>query len=414
MNYKKYQTNAYNLHIIKTDKFKTNMVKINFKRKVNKIDTTYRNLLTKVLLQSNKKYQTKQELEIKCEDLYNLSLSCTNGISGNYIITSINMIFLNEKYTEEKMNEESINFLLDLIFNPNVEDKKFVNFDLAKRLVFDEIKTSCDNPNTYSKRRLFEEMDDGVLSYNSIGYEDDLEKISNNDLYNYYLSMLKSDLIDIFIIGDFKDDIKNIFKNNFLVNTFKKETDKHFITHKIRKTKTVIENSPLEQAKLCLGFKLDDLTDFERKYVFYVYSFILGGGPDSKLFKNVREKNSLCYSINSSYLPVFNCLLITAGINKKDFKKCLSLIKKEINKIKKGDFTDYDIKSAIVTYISSLKDIEDSMPSILKVFESHEYLNFDLLDERINIKNVTREDIINASKKINLDTVYLLGGKDED
>ena len=77
----------------------------------------------------------------------------------------------------------------------------------------------------------------------------------------------------------------------------------------------------------------------------------------------------------------------------------------------KGDFKDSDIEAAKIIGINALKEIEDYQSSIIKVFESHEYLNFDLLDERsLSIKNVTKEDVINLSKKIHLDTIYLLEG----
>lgn len=417
MNYKKYQNNAYNLHIISTDKFKTNMIKINFKKKLEKVDVTYRNLLSKILLESNETYKTKRELEIECENLYNLSISGQNNISGNYIVSSFNAFFLNEKYTENDMNEKSFNFILDLIFKPNIKDKKFNNFDLAKRLVDDEINSSKENTRKYSLIRLLENMDKDLF-FNPVGYNNDLEKVTNEDLYNYYLKMLKTDSIDIFIIGDIEPEtIKKQIEKSFPINTLKKEKKNHFVEHKnIRKrSRTIKENLPLEQSKLNIGFKLDTLTNFERQYIMNIYTFILGGSPDSKLFKNVREKNSLCYTITCSYSPVSNVMIISAGINLDDFKKALSLIKKEINKMSKGDFKENDIDAAKLTYVNSLKDLEDVQPSILKIFESHEYLNYDFLDERSkNILNVTKEDIIKISKKIHLDTVYLLGGTDEE
>ena len=417
MNYNKFTTNAYNLHLINTNKFKTVMLRINFKKKIEKKDITYRNLLTKVLFQSNKNYSSKRELEILTEELYNISISSRNAISGNYMVTSFDAMILNEKYTEENMNEKSIKFMLDMIFSPAVENKEFNYFDLAKRLVIDEIETQKDDTSKYSKQRLLECMDkNSPLSYNPIGYMEDLEKITNNDLYNYYEKMIKSDLIDIFIIGDLSEEfIKNIFKENFPVNTIKKQGIEHYYTHsKIKKSKTVKENMDINQSKLRIGIKLKDLTDFEKKYVANMYAFILGGGPDSKLFKNVREKNSLCYSVNCSYLPVFNTMIISAGINSSDFKKCLSLIKKELTNMSKGNFEEEDINAAKTTYINSLREIEDSQASIIRIFESHEYLNFDFLDKRTEVLNVTKEDIINFSKKINLDTIYLLEGSQDE
>ncbi len=419
MNYKKYTNQAYNLHLINTDKFKTIFIKINFKRKLKKEDITYRNLLDKVLLETTNKYKTSRELEIVTEDLYGLSLSSSTSLSGNYIITSFSSYFLNEKYTEKGMNEKSIKFILDFIFNPDIKDNSFTNFDIAKRLVEDDIKNLKNSPKAYSQLRLFEEMDKkSPLSFNTYGYSEDLEKIDGKKLYDYYKNFLKKDLIDIFIVGNIDDDFKKIIVDNFSVNTLKKPTEPHFIKYdKIRKKAKIIhEEMSLKQAKLNIGLKLDDLTEFELKYVCNIYSYILGGGANSKLFKNVREKNSLCYNINCSYRPVANLMIITAGINKEQFKKCINLIKKEVNNMVKGNFTNEDIDEAKTTYLSALEEILDSPASITRTFESHEYLNLDLLDDRrLNVKNVTKEDVINLAKKVHIDTIYVLeGGSNEE
>lgn len=417
MKYQKHSNAAYNLHIINTSKFKTIMVKINFKNKMNRNDITYRNLLSKVLLESSFNYPNKRSLEIECENLYNLSIGGAINISGHYIISSFSSFFLNEKYTETEMNKKSLKFILDLLFHPDIKNNGFNFFELSKSAVSDEIEKLKENPRKYSLIRLLEEMDDS-LAYNSVGYKDDLDNITNTSLYNYYLKMLKSDLIDIFIIGDVDNqNFKKQIEQFFTINTIKKKGPTHFIKHKkIRKrAKTVKETIALEQSKLNIGFKLDNLTDFEQKYVLSIYSFILGGSPDSKLFKNVREKHSLCYSISCTHRPVSNIMIISAGIDASDYTKCLNLIKKEIKKITKGEFNDEEIEAAKLTYISSLKEIEDSPANIVNIYESHEYLNFDLLEERMkNIFKVKKEDIIKLSKKIYIDTVYLLGGKDED
>lgn len=226
--------------------------------------------------------------------------------------------------------------------------------------------------------------------------------------------MLKSDIVDIFIIGDFdNNEIVRMFNDNFNVNTVKKPGGSHFIEHeKIKKTvKKEKETMAVEQTNLNIGFKLKDLTDFERQYVLYIYCFILGGGPNSKLFKTVREENSLCYGINATHKAIYNIIYITVGTNKDDAKKCLSLIKKELNKMAKGDFNDNDIEAAKTTYINSLKDIEDYQSGILKMYESHEYFKYDCLDERCKkIQEVTKKDIVDLHKKIYMDTIFTLEG----
>ncbi len=420
MEYKKYDIGPYNLHIINTDKFKTVSVRVNFKRQCKKEEITKRNLLSALLLESSKKYNTRRELEIETEELYNLKLSSNNTISGNYSIMNYDVTFLNEKYTEKGLFEKSIKFLFELIFNPNVTNKEFNNetFELCKNILKDQIDTIKESPSYYANIRMCEEMDeDSPLSYRSIGYLNDLEKITPKNLYNYYSSVLEKDLIDIFVIGEVDNDkVRKIITKLFDINAIKKPSKSHILIHKDfrKKAKVVKEKLDVEQSRLVIGFKLNNLTDFERKYVMGMYSYILGGGPDSKLFKEVREKNSLCYSISSSYNGVLSALKITAGINSYNFDKAVKIIKEQIKSITLGKFDERDIKSACMTYLNTFKEIMDNPNSLLSSYVSMEYLNLDTFEKRQEeVKKVTKEMIINVSKKIVLDTIYLLEGSND-
>jgi len=108
-------------------------------------------------------------------------------------------------------------------------------------------------------------------------------------------------------------------------------------------------------------------------------------------------------------------MTIKAGINKNDFKKAVSLIKRETYNMKKGKFSDEDIIKAKVTYVNSLKELEDSADSLLSLYAGIEYLNSDTLEDRfIKINKVTKEDVIKLASKIHLDTIYLLEGEDNE
>lgn len=419
MKYTKYEVGPYNLHIINTDKFKTVTVKFNFKRKLVKEEITLRNLLNDLLVESSEKYPTRRLLEIETEELYDLRVSGRSYISGNYSVISFNSSFLSEKYTELGLFNKSFGFLCDLIFEPNLDGHKFKteSFVMAKNSLKDEIESNKDNPKKYSITRMLETMDDkSSISYQPCGYLKDLEIIDEKKLYEYYETVLRSDTLDIFVVGDIDNDkIKKIITDKVKVNTLKKPGVTHFIEHdKYRKrTKIVKEKEDINQSSLVIGCKLDHLTDFEKKYVSIVYSFILGGGPDSKLFKMLREKESLCYSISSSIRMVSNLLVIDSGIDKQNYSNAVKLIKKEIKNMEKGLFDDSDIDKAKVTYYNSCKEILDSPFDIVNTYVSYEYLKTDLLEERIvEIDKVDKMMIINFAKKIHLDTIYLLeGGK---
>lgn len=421
MDYKKYDMLAYNIHCVKTDKFRKSKVIINFKRKVKKEEITIRSLLSKVLLESSKKYPTSRLMAIETENLYNLSLNSSSFLSGNYAVISLETLFLNDEWVDDNLFEQSIDFLLDIINNPHVENNSFFekSFNLAKASLEQELNTIKDNPNRYSMFRLQEEIDSkSPLAFNGVGYLKDLEKITPQKLYEYYKTMLTSDHIDIFIISPKNsDEIKEVISSKIKLNILKKKSDSHFVYYdKYRSRNRIVhEKSDFKQSKFFVACKFDKLTDFEAKYVSVLYSYILGGGPSSNLFTVVREKNSLCYYISSSFRMIYSLLIITAGINSKDFKKCLRLVKQELKNMQLGKFSDEKLEEAKITFLNSVKELKDSPTNILTTYISHEYLGIDLIDERCKeINRVTKEMVVNFAKKVHVDTVYVLEGSDED
>ena len=421
MEYIKIDKQAYKIHFIKTDKFKKVKIRINFKEKTTKEKVVYRNMLSLVLLEATKKFNTRRLLDIECENLYNIGVGAGTSNSGNYHLLRFNTTFLNEKYTEKGMMEESFKFFLEFIFNPNVIDGKFESqtFNNAKNILKEDIESYADNPGRFAFSRIYEIMcPNSVIKFRSTGYIEDLEKVTEENLYEYYKELLTNNEIDIFIIGNIDvKQMEKIIADNFNINSIKHEQIAHIVKQDDFRTepRVIKENKNINQSILILGSKLKDITEFERKYVLVLYNYILGGSADSKLFKEVREKNSLCYSISSTHSGIANLEFISAGIDKENYDKAVELIKAEIKNMENGNFTEEDINQAKITFLASLKEIEDTANGIINIYEAHEYLDYDLLEERAKeIEKVTKEDIINVSKKMYLDTIYLLEGDKKD
>lgn len=421
MEYIKIDKQAYKIHFIKTDKFKKVKIRINFKEKTTKEKVVYRNMLSLVLLEATKKFNTRRLLDIECENLYNIGVGAGTSNSGNYHLLRFNTTFLNEKYTEKGMMEESFKFFLEFIFNPNVIDGKFESqtFNNAKNILKEDIESYADNPGRFAFSRIYEIMcPNSVIKFRSTGYIEDLEKVTEENLYEYYKELLTNNEIDIFIIGNIDvKQMEKIIADNFNIDSIKHEQLAHIVKQNDFRTepRVIKENKNINQSILILGSKLKDITEFERKYVLVLYNYILGGSADSKLFKEVREKNSLCYSISSTHSGIANLEFISAGIDKENYDKAVELIKAEIKNMEDGNFTEEDINQAKITFLASLKEIEDTANGIINIYEAHEYLDYDLLEERAKeIEKVTKEDIINVSKKMYLDTIYLLEGDKKD
>jgi len=419
MDYKKISFENYNLHLIKTDKFKTISIKINFKTKLDKINVIERILLSKLFILINKDYIDERELTIKNEELYNPKISFGTSKSGFYNIITVESTFLNEKYTEENMNFESINFIKNLILNIDIKDKKISSkaLDRAKRSLYDELISIKENPSSYASIMMREAMDkDSLYAINPFLLIDKIETITEEDIYNTYMDMINCDSVDMFLAGDLTDDISDMFKNLPFLNKIKHNESHTVVCSNIKdKENVIIKKDDNTQSKLCISFKLKDVTEFEKNYVVGIYNYILGGSSSSKLFKNVREKNSLCYFIGSRYNANYDILEISSGINGKNFELAVSLIKEELLNMENGNFDIETIDSGKKTYINSLENLTDSQNSIINLYLFKEYFSTDLIEERIdNINKVTKQMIIDLSKKIHIDTIYLLKGETDD
>ena len=421
MKYTKKDLASYNLHLINTDKFKTITIKVVFSRPIKKDEITMRNVLSDVLLQSSKNYESRRELTIKAEELYAADVFNNTQRIGNYILTSFNLQVLNDKYTEDGNFEEAVKFLSEIIFNPDIKNNAFKEdkLDLVLSNVKVALESLKEDATNYSLLRLMEAYDkDSPVSYRMVGYLEDIDKIKTDTLYEYYQKMIEYDYVDIYVVGDIENNtIQEIMKKYFKFRKVKKIKPSYNIEPKKTRKRRLLAKETIEnnQSKLAIACTISKASKYEINYPLVLANIIYGGGPDSKLFKDVREKNSLCYSIYSYPVKLDNLLIISAGIDKENYNKSLELITELLKDMKKGKFTDKDINIAKEYYNTACEEVEESEYKIINEYLSQEILGVEPLEERVKImNNVTKKDIVKVIKKIDMDTVFLLEGvKDE-
>ena len=410
---------TFKVHLIKTDLFKTITMKVMFHTPIIKEDITKRNILSDILLTSSRKYATRRDLNIKSEELYAADIYTSNQRIGNYITTSFILQTLNDKYTEDGNFASSVEFLHEIIFNPDLINNKFKDekLELVKSNAKIALESIKENSANYSIIRLKEEYDNkSSVSYRMTGYLDDLEKINTQNLYDYYEKMIENDYVDIFVIGNINiKELLLIIKKYFKFRKVKKRKKSYELDYHLprKKVKTIKEVTSNNQAKLAIALSISKLKDFDKKYSLLILNIILGGTADSKLFKEVREKNSLCYTIRSSYSRLDNLMIISAGIDNINYDKVLDLINKILDDIKKGKFNESDISVAKEYYNTLTESIVESPARLINESFSEKILGVDSLEKRKeNINKITKKDIIRVSKKLNIDTIFLLEGGD--
>lgn len=420
MTYKEYKNNSYNLYTVKTDKFKTCHMEIVFYRKLDKDRITKENVLADMLSHSSKKYDKRKYVVEKLEDLYNASFYATTSKVGN--IRTINFIynFIDPVYADKSYLKEVIKFPFEMIFNPNVKNNEFDSraLKIIKNRNLADIESIKENPSRYAVKRALQVTDkDMPSSYQFVGNIVDLNKITSANLYETYKDLLNNYYCDIYLIGNLNMDKINLMIEDYFQNDqIKTEELNPFTELKIlSKVKDIKEKDNLNQASLVCVYELNNLNDFEKNYVIPIFNNIFGQGSlSNKLYQNLREKNSLCYSVRSMYQKFDNLLIIHTGIDIKNRTKAIKLIKKSLDEMTGGKFSKDDVENAINLSTNSLKSALDSPTSICDNYFFHNMASSPILEERFeNILKVTKDDIIKAAKKIKLVTIYSLAKDDE-
>ena len=418
MNYNKISGKEYDIHIIKNKKFHTVNFRIVFTEDVTKERIAYRNALIDILTYATKKYNTKEKLMKKCQDLYSLRPNASVLRNGNLLVTKFSISTIQSKYIESENLKENILLLKEILLNPLTDNKAFLdkNLNVIKRHLEFETKTIDEEPRLYANIHLLSLLDNGsgkILS----GYTDIdiLNKMTGESLYQSHMEMLQTSKIDLFISGNIEnvEEITKIISDNFVFNNYHKKLNSYPLVHNIKKNKPTIikEVKSYQQTKLSIGFKLYDLTEYENRYVSFVFNNILGGDANSLLLRLVREDNSLCYYIGSYINRLDNILIINSGINKENYDKVIELIKKALSIIETGKFSILDVNTAKMEMLFDLSNIFESNRSIIDYYYAKSIFNSDDINVRTKmIKKVSKKDIIAFSKKINIDSIFLLEG----
>lgn len=412
------------LHTIKTEKFKTNLISVFLSMPITRENVTKNALISAILRRGSMNMPTLLEISKTLEEMYGASFD--NGIDKTvdnqilkFYIETINDNYI--PHNGENMLKTSIEKLLEIVFNPLIKDGGFnENYvKQEKENIKRIIKGKTDNKAMYATERCIEEMykneSFGLYKY---GYIEDLENIDAKNLYKYYKKMISTCKIDIFISGNVDEQMAEILKENENIKKLQERKPKTtFEVSKKEKVeeKEIIEQMDVTQGKIVIGMDLT-LEDIKQKYDAIVYNAILGGTANSKMFQEVREKASLAYSAGSTYLRYKGNIFIKCGIEIKNYKKALEIIRKQLKDMQNGIFTDEDIENAKKSIISGIRSIDDEQDTEITYFFGQELTNEKISTEEYikNIEKVAKEDIIKIANSLQINTIYFLKNKEED
>ena len=407
------------LHTIKSDKFKTNLISVFLTVKLNREEVTKKALIPSVLRRGSKNMQTQEKINKELEELYGASFDCGLDKAGDNQVLKFYMETINDNYlpeTNENILKLSLEKLLELVFDPYLENDCFSKeyVDQEKNNLRNIIESKIDNKARYALDRCIEEMyKNEPFGLYKFGYVEDLDKISENDLYKAYQEVIKNSKIDIFITGNIDENIIEELKKNDNIRKLQDREPK-YEAHKIerrepKKENTITESMDVMQGKLVIGLNIN-IDNEKDKYIVLMYNNILGGSATSKMFQNIREKEHLAYVANSMYFRHKNAIFINCGIEIENYDKTLNLTKHQLDDMKKGNFTEEDINNSKKGIIATIKGIEDEQDTMITYCFGQELSQTEVTLEEYKdiIEGISKEQIVNIANRVDINTVYFL------
>lgn len=283
MNYKKTEIKkGVNLHIINTNKFKTNLLAVFITTPITRENVTNNALIPMILRSGSKNLKSQEEISIELEEMYGASFDCGIDKTGDNHVLRFYLEVINDSFLPkgEKLLEKAINDVIEIVLNPLVENEKFNEeyLKIEKENLKQIIDGKIDNKALYAQDRCIEEMyKDKPYGLYRFGYSEDLEKINSENLYKYYKELISKSKIDIFVSGEVTDKVEEVVMKNELINSLQ-DRDIDFLKENIKAEegteRQIEEKMDVTQGKLVIGLDVGT-ENRDEKYVALVYNAIL-------------------------------------------------------------------------------------------------------------------------------------------
>lgn len=399
-----------NLHLIETDKFKTTTICLLIRRPLSRKEVTYNALLPPILRRGSKKYNTISKLNSHLEDMYGAVFDTQIVKIGEEQIIQFYVEILN-KDIDKNLLDKSLKFLQEIIFSPLIENNGFKEdiINIEKENLKNNINGRVNNKAEYLKQKCIEiTCKNEPFSIYGDGYIEDFDNITAENLYSHYNDILKTSPIEFIVIG--KEEVKAAETIKELFNFERNNVIKIPKAEIIYKPKEIIEENEdrgLTQGKICISLRTGVNPVGQEFYNLLLMNEILGASSSSKLFINIREKESLCYNISSFIYRFKGIVMIQSGVDKENFNKTITLIEKEIKNMASGDISEEEISNAKKSLINNLNTIADYATATVNFYVS-QYMLADkgnIEDAIEKVKNVSINDIQKCAEKMYIDTI---------
>ena len=406
------------LRYVRDTRFKQGCFSFQLVRPMRKEEAAKNALLPAVLLRGTRNCPDLRAVTQRLDELYGAAVSPLVRRVGDYQTTGIYCGFMDDRFAlpGDQVLFPMLDFLRELLLDSPLENGAFLSdfVESEKKNLISTIESDRNDKRVYATQRLLRTMCAGdSFGIPRLGEIEDVAAISPEGLTAHYREILRTSPMELLYVGSAAQE-QVVSAIRPLLDALEREpmTLSPQTAFVPGPGSDLTETLDVAQGKLCMGFTTPITNRCEELPAMQMLNVIFGGGMTSKLFQNVREKMSLCYSIDASYYGAKGILLVNAGI---DFDKeavTRQEILRQLEACRKGDITEAEMTAAREALLSSLRSVPDS-PGSIENFTSTAALSglvFSRESYMEAVQKVTLEDVVKCAGSVALNTTYFLKG----
>lgn len=315
----------------------------------------------------------------------------------------------------EEVTAACAQLLCDMLFAPALEKGLFRRADVEteRRCLAEDVRAQINEKRWYARCRAEELLcPDEAYSIGRYGKAEIIEQLTPERVTDAWRRMLRHATVRLTLQGeDAMPEVEEAFRRGFSAVADRAPlpcvTD---TTTRLPELRRKTERMPINQSKLVLGFRTGCAEPDSDVTATRLMNAVLGGTPSSLLFRNVREKLSLCYYCSSSYDRMKGILLVQSGVDEANAERAEQEILKQVAALAAGEFTDEDLEAARRCIIQNFETVNDSQSGLAGWYLAQTLLpQFSSPEEiRQELTVVDRAAVIRAAQRLRCECVYLL------
>lgn len=406
------------LRCFRDSRFKQGALSIQFIRPMDRQEAPLNALIPAVLLRGCTGAPDLRAITLRLDDLYGASVGPLVRRVGDYQTTGLYSSFIADRYglDGDKILASMVDFLRALLLEPVTENGVFsVDFvESEKKNLIAAIEAQRNDKRAYATARLLQKMCAAdTFGIPRLGEAEQVRQITADAAYAHYRKILAQSPVELFYVGEAEpEQVAKLLRGVF------EGIERNYVNQKEQTPfrsaggGVFTETMDVAQGRLAMGFATPITLRDPEFAAMQVCNTILGAGMTSKLFMNVREKMSLCYDIGSGYHGSKGIVVVSAGI---DFSKQTVVreeVQRQLEAICAGDITQQELTSAKQALCSSLRGTHDSPGAIESYYATAALSGLDMTPAQYleKVEQVTAQQVSQAAKSLQLDTVFFLEG----